>query len=57
MAIITNKADLNQGASNAVSDMVFGTGTGADINITSAGSNLPALAVGEFLEVRDHSNS
>lgn len=55
MAILIDPDDLNQGSSTAVSDAVFGTGTGADINITSAGGNLPALAVDEFFEVRDHS--
>lgn len=58
MAIITSRANLNQGGSLAVAGAIFATGTGADIRIhTSASNNLPALAVGEFFEIRDHSNS
>lgn len=57
MAIVTSRTDLNQGTLTTVSDMVFGAGTGADINITSIGLNLPALAANEFFEVRNHSLS
>lgn len=58
MALITSRADLSQGSSLAVASAVFATGTGADIRIhTSASNLLPALAAGEFFEVRDHSNS
>jgi len=58
MPIITSRADLNQGAVLAVASAIFATGTGADIRIhTSASNLLPALAVGEFFEVRDHSQS
>ena len=55
MALQTSRTGLNQGVLTAVSDMVFATGVGADIGIDSAGAELPALAVGEFFEVRNHS--
>jgi hypothetical protein len=55
MAKVTDESLLNQGDIKVVSDMVFGAGTGSDINITSVGSNLPALAPLEFFEVRGHS--
>jgi hypothetical protein len=57
MALITDPDSLSQGFVTAVTNAIFATGTGADIRIHSGGSNyLPALAVGEFFEVRDHSN-
>lgn len=55
MALITDKADLSQGASTTVSDAVFGTPTGNQVTITSSGSNLPTLADDAFFEIRDHS--
>lgn len=57
MAIILDPDDLNQGSSTAVSDGVWGTPSGLNVQITSALSEMPALAAGEFFEVRDHSNS
>ncbi len=54
MALVTSRIGLNQGAVKAVSDTVFATGVGADIGIDSAGNNMPALAAGEFFEIRDH---
>lgn len=58
MAIKIDPDDLDQGTSTAVSNAIFATGTGADIRIHSGTANLlPALAVGEFFEVRDHSNT
>lgn len=57
MAIVTSRTSLNQGTSTAVSDVTFATGVGADIGIDSTGNELPALAVGEFFEIREHSNS
>ena len=57
MAVIIDPDDLNQGNSTAVSDMVFGTPTGNQVTITSAGTNLPALADNEWLEIRDHSDA
>jgi hypothetical protein len=55
--LIVDPDDLSQGTSTAVPDAVWGTPSGATVTITSAGSNLPALATGEFFEVRDHSNA
>lgn len=56
MALILDLDDLNQGANLAVASAIFAAGTGADIRIhTSAGNLLPALAVGEVFEVREHS--
>lgn len=58
MALVTSRTSLNQGSSLSVAAAIFATGTGADIRIhTSAANNLPALAVNEFFEVRDHSDS
>jgi hypothetical protein len=57
MAIKFDPDDYSQGASNAVSDAVWGTPTGNQVTITSAGTNLPALADNDFFEVRDHTNS
>lgn len=58
MAIKVDPDDLNQGSSLGVAGAVFATGTGADIRIhTAAANNLPALAVSEFFEVRDHSQT
>ena len=58
MPIVDSRTDLNQGASLAVASAIFAAGTGSDIRIhTSASNLLPALAVNEFFEVRDHSNT
>jgi len=56
MALITDPDNLNQGFSKSVADMVFGSSSGANTTITSAGSNLSALTSGDYFEVRDHSN-
>lgn len=56
MALINDPDDLNQGFLTAVTDAVFASATGDDVTITSAGSNLPTLAGGEYFEVRFHSN-
>jgi hypothetical protein len=57
MALIIDGDNLNQGSSTAVSDFVITTpGTASDSRFSSAGNGLPALAVGEFFEVRDHSD-
>lgn len=54
MALILDLDDLNQGDILAVADTVFAVpGTAADVNITSVGSNMPALAAGEVFEIRD----
>src|SRR3990172_7921184 len=58
MAIITSRASLNQGAITNVAAAVFATGTGDEIKIhTSASNQLPALGVGAFFEVREHSQA
>ena len=57
MPMITDPTDLSQGGSTATSDAVWGTPTGNAVVVTSAGAGLPALTLGDFLEVRDHSNS
>ena len=58
MALIIDLDDLNQGDILAVVDTVYAApGVGADVTITSAGSNMPALAVGEVFEVRDMADS
>src|SRR3990167_7506553 len=56
MALITDPDNLSQGGSTTVTDAVWGTPTGNAIPITSAGAGLPAMAAGDFIEVRDHSN-
>ena len=53
MALLNDPDDLPQGTSNAVSDMVFASPSGAQITMTSAGAELPVLAAGDFFEVRD----
>lgn len=40
--------------STAVSDAVWGTPTGALVQITSAGNNLPAVKIGQKINVWDH---
>ena len=55
MALIIDPDDLSQGLETPVSDMVFASAAGAQVDITSAGGNLPTLGVGEYFEVRDHS--
>jgi hypothetical protein len=58
MPLIVDPDDLNQGQSKAVTDTVFtAPGVGADVTVTSAGSNMPALAAGEFFEIRDMANA
>lgn len=57
MALITDPDFLNQGASKTVTDAVWGTPSGAIVEISSAGGNLPATGAGDYFEVRDHSNS
>jgi hypothetical protein len=51
MPLVTSRTQLNQGLSSAET-VTFGTGTGADINIT--GTGLPAVAVNEFFVIRGH---
>jgi hypothetical protein len=57
MALITDPDNLSQGLSSAVSDFVITTpGTGADSQFGSAGGNMGSVAVGDFFEIRDHSD-
>jgi hypothetical protein len=51
---VTSRTQLSQGAVKAVADLAFNTGVGADIGLDSATNDMPALAVGEFFEVRNH---
>ncbi len=57
MALIVDPDDLSQGLETAVSDGVFTGSSGADTTITSALTELPTLASGDFFEVRDHSTA
>ncbi len=57
MALINDPDDLYQGGSTTVTDAVWGTPSGMNVTITSAGAGLPATSVGDFFEVRDHSQS
>lgn len=52
MPLITDPDSLNQGTSTPVTDLRFGTPTGSALTITSAGSNIPALADNEFFVIR-----
>ena len=54
MALIIDPDDLNQGSELVVSDLVTSTGVGADIGLDA--TTMPALAAGEFFEIRDHSD-
>src|SRR3990167_4138167 len=56
MALIIDPDDLSQGGSTTVTDAVWGTPTGNEVAITSAGAGLPAITAADFIEVRDHSN-
>lgn len=53
MTTITDPDDLSQGGVTSVPDITFSGQTGADVTINSAGANLPAIAAGAFLEIRD----
>jgi hypothetical protein len=56
MPLVTDLDDLNQGTETlaaTLTDLVVTVpGTGADALITSAGSNMPALAADEYFEIR-----
>lgn len=45
------------GDSTAVADAVWGTPSGNDVTVTSAGAGLPTLIAGQRLAVRNHSNA
>jgi hypothetical protein len=53
MAIIVDLDDLDQGAVTTPTDAVWGTPTGREVAITSAGTLLPDLAANVYFEVRD----
>lgn len=55
MAIINDPDNLSQGAITNVTDAVFSAPTGAEVAIDSAGAGLPAVTVGMFFEIRNHS--
>lgn len=57
MPLISNRSGLSQGASNNVTDAAWGTPTGNEVAITSAGANLPTISAGQFFAIRNHSNS
>lgn len=58
MALIVDPDNLSQGASTAVSDLtVTNPGSGADVTLGSAGNSLPAVAVDDFIEIRDHTEA
>lgn len=57
MALLTDPDNLNQGGSTAVTDAVWGTPTAREVEITSAGAELPATSAGDYFEVREHSNT
>jgi len=56
MALIIDPDNLSQGGTTTVTDAVWGTPTGNQVAITSAGAGLPAITAADFIEVRDHSN-
>jgi len=57
LGVISDPNALSQGAETVVTDMVFGTPTGNQVEITSAGSGIPLLVDNEFIEIRDHSQT
>lgn len=57
MALLNDPDNLFQGTSNAVADAVWGSPTGRTVTITSAGTNLPTIAAGDFFGVRNHSQT
>jgi hypothetical protein len=57
MPLINDPDGLSQGGLTVVSDAVFGSAAGASITVTSAGTNLPAVTSGDFVEVRDSSQA
>ena len=55
MALITDPTFLGQGTATVAADTVFGTPSGSDVTITSAGTNLPVLVAGDYFEIRSAS--
>ena len=57
MPLIIDPDDLSQGQIVTVSDFVITAGSPEpEVDITSAGENLPLINVGEYFEIRDHSD-
>lgn len=54
MALITDPDNLSQGTETVVSDLAFTASAGAVTTLTGA-ATLPAIAAGEFFEIRDSS--
>ena len=54
MALITDPDSLSQGTLTNVADLAFTASSGANTTLTGA-TTLPALATGEFFEIRDSS--
>lgn len=52
MALIIDPDFLSQGTLTTASDAVFGTPTGSELTITSAGTSLPSISAGAYFEVR-----
>ena len=60
MALIIDPDNLNQGtvtSTSTLTDLVFASSSGVNTTITSAGSDMPALAVNAYFEIRDHSTA
>lgn len=57
LGVISDPNGLSQGSSTTVTDLVFGTPTGNQVTITSAGSEIPLLLDNEWIEIRDHSDT
>lgn len=57
MAILNDPDDLSQGGSTTVTDAAWGTPSGRNVTITSAGAHLPTIATSRYLEVRSHADA
>ena len=54
---VARDVDVLATLATAVSDGVWANASGTDVDITSAGGNLPTLNIGSRFEVQNHSNS
>jgi hypothetical protein len=61
MSLITDPDFLSQGNLTPVGTLtdlvVTNPGSGADVTLSSVGTNIPALAANDFIEIRDHSDA
>ena len=61
MSLITDPDFLSQGGETTAAVLldlvVTNPGSGADVTLSSAGADIPALAADDFIEVRDHSEA